>query len=81
MLANFTRSLQTCQSTFDADRRSTELMMPDSLVIPSDDWKLQIDRNKDFVRVSIVDGKGVYRYICLSHEEGAKVCDFLSTEV
>jgi hypothetical protein len=56
-------------------------MMPDSLVIPSDDWKLQIDRNKDFVRVSIVDGKGVYRYICLSHEEGAKVRDFLSTEV
>jgi hypothetical protein len=62
-------------------RRSTELMMPDSLVIPSDDWKLQIDRNKDFVRVSIVDGNGVYRYICLSHEEGAKVRAFLSTEV
>jgi hypothetical protein len=56
-------------------------MATESLVIPSDDWKLQIDRNRDYVRVSIVDGKGVYRYICLSHEESAKVSDFLSTEL
>lgn len=52
----------------------------DSLVIPNDEWKLQIDRSARDVRISIIDAEGVYRYICFSHYDAARLCRFLSAE-
>jgi hypothetical protein len=50
----------------------------DSFVIPRDDWKLQIDHNEEWVRFSIIDGKGTYRHISLTHKEAAAVSAFLA---
>lgn len=50
----------------------------ESLVLPVEKWKLQLDHNDHETRVSIIDESGIYKYVTLTRDQAQELKQHLN---